>query len=410
VGFTERQAIIRKIEQKRGSTVICFLTTLRPGVVGMIAGDQVRVFFDHLLLLPNRPIEKLDIFLCSNGGDGTVPWRLVALFREFANRFNVLIPYRAYSAASLLALGADEIVMHPFAELGPIDPTVSNDFNPEDPRTGQKRGISVEDVTAYVHFIKSTVGITHEDELIRAIEILAKEVHPIALGNIERFVSQSRMIARKILRTHMEEGDAHIIDEIVENMASKLYFHGHPINRREARDELKLKVSDDPDATLERWLWDLYKDYETEFENLDFFNPAAELATAAAQTTDAMYAWQVAAAAAQAATQPQPQQPMQPPPYIDRGLLHAVIESGVMSSRYTSKHRYTRAQVILPPQPIPQIATQDELLEAGWSHLSGQPAAASSQPSSSAPAGAPAAPATVRRRRARSSRSGRGTT
>ncbi len=94
--------------------------------------------------------------------------------------------------------------MHPFAELGPIDPTVSNEFNPTDPATGQRLGISVEDVTAYVNFIKATVGITHEDELVEAIKILADRVHPLALGNVERFLSQSRMIARKILRTHIE--------------------------------------------------------------------------------------------------------------------------------------------------------------------------------------------------------------
>src|SRR5581483_2871438 len=109
---------------------------------------------------------------------------LTALFREFATKFSVIIPYRAYSAASLLALGADEIVMHPFAELGPIDPTVANEFNPTEQGTGRRLGISVEDVTAYVNFIKDTVGITHEDELVRAVEILANKVHPLALGNV----------------------------------------------------------------------------------------------------------------------------------------------------------------------------------------------------------------------------------
>src|SRR5207245_1573237 len=222
--------------------VICFLTSLRPNVSSQIAEDSVRVFFDHLALLPARPVEKLDIFLCSNGGSGTVPWRLVSLFREFSTSFNVLIPYRAYSAASLIALGADEIVMHPFAELGPIDPTVSNEFNPKEKGTGRRLGISVEDVKAYVDFIKETVGLTHQDELVKAIEILANKVHPLALGNVERFLSQSRMIARKILGTHKDEVEKHVIEDIVENMASKLYFHGHPINRKEAKDDLKLKV------------------------------------------------------------------------------------------------------------------------------------------------------------------------
>ena len=57
-------------------------------------------------------------------------------------------------------------------------------------RWNKERGgalASVEDVRAYVGFIKDTVGITHEDELVQAIKILAEKVHPLALGNVERF-------------------------------------------------------------------------------------------------------------------------------------------------------------------------------------------------------------------------------
>ncbi|MCU0293344.1 MAG: hypothetical protein MUF10_15355, partial [Thermoanaerobaculaceae bacterium] len=277
MGTDSRLKLIRHIEKMRGSRLICYLTTLRQNVPGQMADDQVRVLFDHLLLLPHRPIDKLDVFLCSNGGSGTVPWRLVSLFREFSRSFSVLIPYRAYSAASLLALGADQIIMHPFAELGPIDPTVSNDFNPAEEGTGRKLGISVEDVKAYVNFIKSTVGITHEDELVKAIEILAQKVHPLALGNVERFLTQSRMIAKKILRTHMSEADDHAIDDIVENMASKLYFHGHPINRQEALRDLRLKVDPTPAPELEDAMWQLYRDFEDEFKNGEVFDPTPDL-------------------------------------------------------------------------------------------------------------------------------------
>ena len=170
-------------------------------------------------------------------------------------------PYKAYSAATMLALGADEIVMGPFAEMGPIDPTVTNEYNPVDPATQQKIGISVEDVKAYVGFVKETVGIRHEDELVKAIEILASKVHPLALGNVERFISQSRLIARKILLTHMSaETSKHEMDEIIETLASKLYFHGHPINRKEAREELKLKVAEKVPPELEAAMWKLYEE------------------------------------------------------------------------------------------------------------------------------------------------------
>ena len=83
------------------------------------------------------------------------------------------------------------------------------------------------------------------------------------------------MIARKIMLTHMKEADDHTIKEMVENMASKLYFHGHPINRVEAKDDLKLKVVEPP-SELETLMWNLYKDYEIDFKNNEPFNPLAK--------------------------------------------------------------------------------------------------------------------------------------
>ena len=243
----------------------------------MMGEDAIRELIDKLMEVADWPEpRKLDLFLCSDGGDSVLPWRLVPIFRTFAKSFSVLVPYHAYSAATILALGANEIVMHPFGVLGPIDPTVSNAFNPE--VQGRPVGISVEDVKAYIHFVKQTVGITHEDELVQLLAILAEKVHPLALGNVERFLSQSRMIARKLLNTHMSDFSDRDIDDIVENLASKLFFHGHPINRTEAVKDLRLKVATDVPAALEDAMWRLYVDFEAEFRNREPFQPWVELA------------------------------------------------------------------------------------------------------------------------------------
>jgi hypothetical protein len=336
----KRKQLINAIQEKRDSVLICYLTSMRPGVQSQMAEDQVRVMFDHLLRFRQRPIDKLDVFLCSNGGSGTVPWRMVSLFREFSKSFNVLIPYRAYSAATMLALGADEIIMHPFGELGPIDPTVGNDFNPVEQGTGRKLGISVEDVKAYVSFIKDTVGITHEDELVQAIAILANNVHPLALGNVERFLSQSRMIAKKIMRSRRNPFDDHTIGEIVENMASRLYFHGHPINRREAREELGLSNVKDPDTDLEKMIWDLYQVYEGEFRNNEVWNPAVELEAI-----------------------PKPQNGEKE---MEATLLHAAIESESLASRYETKRRYR--EVAIPGAPPGQMGVVEQVVSQAWTH------------------------------------------
>ncbi len=349
MAHTDRIEIIKKIEAIRGSTVICYLTSVRQGSIANMAEDAVRVFFDHLSVFPTRPIEKLDIFICSNGGNGVVPWRLVSLFREFAKKVGVLLPYRAYSAATMLALGADEIVMHPFAEMGPIDPTVSNDFNPVDPHTMQRQGISVEDVKAYVSFIKETVGIRHEDELVKAVEILAQKVHPLALGNVERFIAQSRMIARKILLTHMsEETHKHKIDETIDTLASKLYFHGHPINRREAREELGLKVIDAP-PEMETLIWALYKDFEQDLKNTEAFDPMGAIYRALPDPV---------------VSQP-PQVPIVPIGSFSRTAdTLAFVESARLTSSFEREMRF----VVVGSGPQGEPLIRSETLNQGWKH------------------------------------------
>ena len=276
----ERVHIISEIEKHRGTKVITYVTSTRQNHEVQMAMDILRKFYEHLNSIQEKDRKKIniDLFIVSNGGDGTVPWRLVTLIREFAKEFCVLIPYRAFSAATLTALGADKIFMHTMGMLGPTDPTVANAFNPDDTKNPtQKLGISVEDVTAYISLIKEDAGITHEDELIQAINILSNQVHPLALGNVKRSLSQSKMMAQKLLSLHMNKAkDQHSIDEIVDNLTSKLFYHGHPINRKEAQDQVGLKNIEYPDSKLESLIWDLFLEYEKELLLDEPFDPLME--------------------------------------------------------------------------------------------------------------------------------------
>jgi hypothetical protein len=153
-------------------------------------------------------------------------------------------------------------------------------------------------------------------------------VHPLALGNVERFISQSRLIARKILLTHMSaETNEHAIDEIIENLASKLYFHGHPINRKEAREELQLNVMENPAPELETAIWELYKDFEEQLENRIPFDPLGAIFNAAPA--------------------PVPTDPQNPRAAIvlpgvsaDMEVITSIVESASRSSRYRQKMRF----------------------------------------------------------------------
>jgi len=271
-----RLQLIKRIEKARKSRLVCYVTSTRQNFESAMAMDATRKIFEHLQEVKG---EKIDLFLVSNGGDGIVPWRLVTLIREFTNDFSVLIPWRAFSAATLTALGANQIVMHPMGMLGPTDPTVTTPFNPRDPSDPANKvlGISVEAVSAYIDLVKQDVGIQHEDELIQAFNILAQHVHPLALGSVKRFISQSHMMATKLLSLHMNRKDqAHKISEIVDSLTSKLFYHGHPINRIEARDEIEIPTINFPPSNVETAMWELFLEYESEMSLDSPFDPAME--------------------------------------------------------------------------------------------------------------------------------------
>ena len=260
----ERLGLIERIEQLRQTHVISYVTSTRPNLESPMAMDVIPVLFRHLQGLTTPPEEtRIDLFIHSNGGEGVVPWRLVSLIREYCSQFSVLVPHHAFSAATLTALGADEVFMHPMGMLGPTDATVANEFNPPNPRMpGQVLGISVEDVTSYIALIRDDVGIHHEDELVQAFLALANQVHPLALGNVKRSTSQSRMMGERLLgRRGGDALDPHQIQEIIDKLTSQLYYHGHPINRREANEELGLPFVKAADGPLSDAMWDLYSAY-----------------------------------------------------------------------------------------------------------------------------------------------------
>lgn len=199
------------------------------------------------------------------------------LIREFTDKFTVLVPHHAFSAATLVALGADDVVMNRMGCLGPIDPSVSNPFNPTHPQNaGLALPISVEDVSSYFELVKEDVGIHHEDELVQALVALTDKIHPLALGNVQRSHHQSRMLAQKLLRKHMGRGEEHQIETIIENLKSNLFYHGHPINRKEAKSDLNLKVSE-ATGSLEAAMWDLYLQYDEALNMSSPFFPLHEI-------------------------------------------------------------------------------------------------------------------------------------
>lgn len=260
---SDRLELIEKIQAIRKRKLVTFITATRQGVVAQIEPQDLRILRDHVVGAGKN--EALDIFLVTFGGASTFPWAAACLIREFNKKFSVLVPYSAFSAGTSLTLGADDIVMGSLGTLGPVDPQVANDFNPE--VRGRIVPISVEDISGFGNLLKEKFNINAEENFAQLIDRLVADVRPLALGNAYRHYIKARDDARKLLELHMDsvkEKDA--IQKIVDTLVEKLYFHGHHITRRQAR-EVGLKVTDaekihEGDANLDDLMWKLYLAYE----------------------------------------------------------------------------------------------------------------------------------------------------
>jgi hypothetical protein len=251
-----RRELIKQIQENRKSKLITYVTGDRQFVGALIAEDAVRPLYEQLLAVGKS--EKIDLFLYSRGGDVSVPWRIVSMFREFCREFSVIVPYKAHSAATLLSLGADEITMGKKAELSPIDPTLKKRTLGE--ISGPPQEISVEDVNSYLSFIRERANINDQSALAQMVSILADNIAPLTLGNVNRQNSHIRLVARKLLTSRKQKMDEAKINSIIETLTEKIYSHGHAIGRKEA-EEIGLPIQK-PRDEMEESIWRLYLRYE----------------------------------------------------------------------------------------------------------------------------------------------------
>lgn len=90
------------------------------GSIGAFDLDQI---FAALPLLNPQRDKSIVLTLLSTGGSIESAYQIAKLCKSFTEKkFIVTIPRQAKSAATLLALGADEIHMGSLSQLGPIDP------------------------------------------------------------------------------------------------------------------------------------------------------------------------------------------------------------------------------------------------------------------------------------------------
>ena len=125
-GHTTRASLYRQIEREIGSghRVVAFFTSFFwPVVISDSDADMMEEVLRTTLAATG---DKLVLILNSPGGDPLAAERIVHICRSYSkdDKYIVVVPKMAKSAATMISLGASEIWMSKTSELGPIDPQI----------------------------------------------------------------------------------------------------------------------------------------------------------------------------------------------------------------------------------------------------------------------------------------------
>lgn len=260
MAYQDRVKLYRAIKQIRKKPLIAYVTSIRPNLSGQMGGDAIPQIIEQINKIPKTE-ESIDFLIISNGGDPITALRIVGILRERFKQVSVLLPYVAYSAATILSLGADEIVMHPYSNLGPVDPQLTV-IRKNGQGIPENLHFSSEDLRNFIDFIKSDVGVSDQEHLISAISPLLKDVGPLPIGSAKRSQQLSLSLSVKMLCTHME--DKNKATSIAQALNSSFYHHGYAVNRKEAVD-IGLNICM-PSEKLEKLMWDIWLDFSKEMK------------------------------------------------------------------------------------------------------------------------------------------------
>jgi hypothetical protein len=337
-----------------------------------MASDAVPELLDQMTVLPPNA-SAVDLLVVSQGGDPTVAWRALSLLRERFASVAVLVPQAAYSAATLLALGANEIVMHPHGNLGPVDPQITVKKKPPGSEQETEMRFGYEELVGFLQFARQDAGLSDQQHISSLLQFFCQEVGAVPVGIAARGSMLSVSMGEKLLRMHMtEEADVPKARGIAEALNKKFFHHGYPVSRSEAK-EIGLRIAD-ANTEVEETMWQIWLDVERELKTRTPFNPVVELMASAVgpQLTEPIPQVNLPPNLPAAILQQllpsilsQVQVQVTPVPPVNYQLIHAVMESTRAASRCA-----TEGKIFATRMPDLQLRINVVLTRTGWSATS----------------------------------------
>lgn len=203
------------------------------------------------------------VLLDTTGGVVEVVERIVRVLRTHYREVRFLIPDRALSAGTILAMSGDDILMDYHSVLGPIDPQV------------ERAGMLVP-ALSYLHQyevlqVKSTEGTLTTADVLLLEKLDLAELHQFELARelsislLKEWLAKYKFKDWKVTEDRGIPVTDAMREERADSIARSLSHHerwqthGRGISMQTLRDELKLKIDDyGSDAVLSERVWSYF--------------------------------------------------------------------------------------------------------------------------------------------------------
>lgn len=257
-----RKNFIEEIENARDSKVLIYV-------------HDSQISYNHIPMIYNQlgrmgKVKNLDIFLSSPGGDPDAAYKIVKMCRENCEeKLSVIVPFMAKSAATLLSIGADEILMGAPSELGPIDPQI---YDKNSERWG-----ATQSIRDCIDFVESRFAESTDREITTHVLFpILDKLNPFIIGVYERAVKMSKQYAELLLTNGMLKGSSkEQIENTVKKLSESYYSHGYAIDSSEAKQELNLNIVECDDS-LWKTIWRLFITYHLDMESKNHYTQFIE--------------------------------------------------------------------------------------------------------------------------------------
>lgn len=230
--FDETQVLIEQAAAYLGGTLITYWNSPQ----GSVCHNDVVALYELLEKAGKQDV--IYLFIKSSGGDGRASLRLVNLLRQYCRRLIALAPLECASAATMIALGADEIMMGPMAYLTPVDTSLTHDLSPLD-RDNARVSVSLDELTRVIGLWRNEQAESKKNPY----KALFQYVHPLVIGAVDRAESLSIMLCKNLLAYHIDD-DAQS-EQIARTLNARYPSHSYPILFEEAQS-IGLKVAHMP--------------------------------------------------------------------------------------------------------------------------------------------------------------------